>query len=151
MLHPVSGHPEQYLGVLHSAKVPALSPPMDPHECANMVTVLQLLLYHSECQGVKRAATTYRRNIDAYWTCATFFSAPRIWQRYVIIRRAALPRYLWDRERKIEIEIVPGQSHLPICLPKCTAYLRNRNRLSIRCATLGGRFKDLHLPVINIH
>lgn len=96
--------------------------------------VQQLLLYHSGCQEVKRAATTYRHNIGAYWTRATFFPALRIWPRYVIIRRAASPRYLWDREWEIEIESCPGSPicrSSPICLPKRTAYLRNRYRLSL--------------------
>lgn len=63
VLHPVCvGPPRAISGgrgeVLRSAKVPAPSSPMDPR--ANVITaILQLLLYHSGCQGVKRATTTY--------------------------------------------------------------------------------------------
>jgi len=111
--------------------------------------ILQLLLYHSGCQGVKRATTTYRRNIGAYWTRATFFSAPGIWQRYVIIRRSTLPRYLWDREREIErnrnrARAVPFAD---LSSRKCTAYLRNRNRFSTQAAALS---TCLWLTFINI-
>lgn len=113
--------------------------PMNSRECQYTICgyrcVQQLLLYHSGCQEVKRAATTYRHNIGAYWTRATFFSALRIWPRYVIIRRVASPRYLWDREWEIEIESCPGSPICrfrirSVCLSK-RIYLRNRNRLSL--------------------
>lgn len=98
----------------------------------------QLLLYHpGRCREVKRAATTYRRNIGPIERARHVLSRPTCTApRYVIIPAGCLsPRYLWDREREIEIEtcpIVPVPSAVPICLPKRAAYLRNR-----RCNSSG--------------
>jgi len=97
----VSGHPEQYPGVLRSARTSlSIDGPTRVRECD-----YRYYNYYYIIPSV-RGSSVPRLRIGVILVpierAPRFFSAPGIWQRYVIIRRSALPRYLWDREREIE-------------------------------------------------
>lgn len=56
------------------------------------------------------------------------------------------PIYLWDREREIEIEIVPGQSHLPDLSPEMYGEIGARLTRGVKGLALRTR---LRLTLIN--